>query len=478
MKTILSFFIALSFTFLFAQEYIPLSNPENRWIVMHVEESEDDDYPYYVKYRLNPENTITYNDKQYISVEWKWRYSNQWGHLNPWGEWGDSKIYISENTEEKKVYVYYDNFESPYGGILTGEFLLYDFDLEIDDSIPTDGFINSETVFEPVYVSSIEYQNVFGYENVKTYITDFYNLYIYEGIGSSYGLFTLNEFHTKSYLDSFYQTPSDYTPLIQEENGWEFSYNEWDSTNGQMIYNDYQAKLSGEQINYNDKVYQAIQMRSRERIEETPQTDWTEWETEFYLSENIDQRKVYIYYPDETLFHHPAGEFLLYDFNLEEGDVMNLDGFNETNGNSEAVILAVSNETVFGIDNVRTYHLAADEFEFKVYEGIGASTGLITMSFIIDAGWTLTNYGILSNQEFQTKQIKIYPNPFKDKIQIENPEEITEFQLYTLDGKLISTHKNVDDLNSKLSSLNNAVYFLKVKSENNKSQTVKLIKNK
>lgn len=477
MKKSYYLFILIFGSILFGQENFSFLNTSNRWIVEQVEESEDDDFPYYIKYRINPENTITYNDKQYVSVQWKWRYTNGWwSPPSAWSEWADSRIYLSENVEEKKVFVYYDNFEFTHG-IRNGEFLLYDFGLEIGDLIPTNGFVNGEIMNNPIYVSSIEHQNAFGYENVKTFLSN--NLLIHEGIGCSEGLFTLSEFNPQSSLFNFYQTPSDYTPLIQEEKGWEFSYNQWDFANGQMNYKDYKAKLSGEQINYNDKVYHAVELSSRDRIDETPQTEWSEWETEFYLSENIEERKVYIYYLDETLFNHSAGEFLLYDFSLEEMDVMHLNGFNGTNENTEAVVSAFTNESIFGIDNVQTYYFTPDGFdEFKIYQGIGASTGLITMSFLIDSGWTLAHFGILNNKELQVKQTKVYPNPFKDKIQIQNPEEIKELQLFDLQGKLISINKNLYELNSKLSSLNNAVYFLRIQFKNNKSETIKLIKNK
>lgn len=477
MKELYSLFILLFGSILFGQEYTSFLNLTNRWIVEQVEESEDDDFPYYIKYRLNPENTITYNSKQYTSVQWKWRYTNGWwAPPTPWSEWADPGIYISENVEEKKVFVYYDNFDY-YNGTRNGEFLLYDFGLEIGDPIPTNGFINGEIVDAPIYVSSIEYQNVFGYENVKTFVSN--NLSIYEGIGCSEGVFTLSEFNPQSSLSGFYQTPADYTPLIREEMGWEFSYNQWDFSNGQMTYRDYMARVSDEQINYNDKVYQAIEIRNRERIDETPQTEWSEWKTEFYLSESISQRKVYIYYPHNTTFNHSSGEFLLYDFSLEEGDVMHLEGFVNESFIDEAVVSSISYENVFGLENVRTHHLTTeDEFEFKVYEAVGSSTGLNTMSLLIDAGWTLTYYGVLSNKEFQAKQVKVYPNPFSDKIQIQNSEEIKQLQLFDLKGKLICTNKNIDDLNSKLGSLNNAVYFLKITFKNNKSETIKLIKNK
>src|SRR5690606_18871937 len=117
---------------------------------------------------------------------------------------------------------------------------------------------------------------------------------------------------------------------------------------------------------------------------------------------------------------------------------------------------------------VKTYHFgeSGGGTPFNIYEGIGSSSGIFTLDEF-ENHWLLNNFtNTLSVKDENHLKSKIYPNPFSDKIQIQNSEEIKELQLFDLQGKLISSNKNSDELNSKLPSLNNAVYFLKITYKN------------
>lgn len=267
----------------------------------------------------------------------------------------------------------------------------------------------------------------------------------------------------------------EYRPMLQSDNIWEAIRVQSDG-HGDESTDYYQYRLSDQSIIFNEKEYIAVESRT------TPQLngEWGEWSSAFfYLHENISEKKVYVYYDSESYEWHDPGEYLLYDFNLDVGDAIPIDGFHFYF--MEIKITEISYQSVFGLENVKTFHTDAysEDGALKIYEGIGTSTGIITLGEYFEFYWLLTDFSNSLGLTEQSKiQTKIYPNPFSDKIQIQNSEEIKELQLFDLQGKLISTTQNLDELNSKLSSLNNAVYFLKIQFKNNQSETIKLIKNK
>lgn len=481
MKKLYSLFILISSSILFGQEYRPMLVHGNFWDQIYSEGQMYGTISSNTQLRLSNE-TLNYNGKEYIGIKSRIKISFiQTGEQMDWSEWS-VKFYLSENIYEKKVYIYYP---ADFQGHEPGEYLLYDFNLEVGDTVSIEGFSNFNDELNnsdhPITVTSISSGTYYGIENVKIFNTNSGEIpYFIEGIGAYGGLESLDiaiDLHSE--LVDFYHDDDNYNPLLSEGNGWEVTFNQWTFGPEGMAYTDYQFRISDEILSINNKEFSGIESRHRYRTDTTPPSEWQNWSTNFYLHENIDEKKIYIYYPENTSLNHPLGEFLLYDFNLEANDMMNLEGFVNDSFINEAIVSSVSYENIYGFQEVKTYNLMAeDEFEFKVYEGLGSSTGLIHMSFMYDAGWTLTYYGILSNDEFQAKQTQIYPNPFKDKIQIQNSEDIVELHLFDLQGKLISSNKNLDELNSKLSGLNNAVYFLKITFKNNKSETIKLIKNK
>lgn len=469
MKKLLSSFLLILCGLLFAQEYRPMLHPNNVWESYQIEEGEmgySTDYQHKMS-----ESTLLFNDKEYTRFIVRSRPDN----FPPaaWSDWSNS-FYLHENIEDKKVYIYYPSNE---GG---AEYLLYDFDLNVGDEVPLQGMSNYDNPEDPIIITSIDYQTVFGISNVKTYHTN-YNyeqpLKIYEGIGGSSGVNFYNTFNVLSTLENFTNQPDDYTPLIQNQNGWEFSSFVWEFGLGEMHYTDFQMKYSGETMNYNAKTYHAVQLRNRTRIENTPTSDWNSWVTKFYLAEDIDNKKVHIYYPDNSTFGHSAGEFLLYNFDLDVDHNLNLDGFAYSEGIPFAQVRDITYENIQGLTNVKTFHMIAqDEFEFEIYEGIGSSFGPITMSFMYDAGWELNFYGILSNKEFNLASTKVYPNPFTNQIQIDSAKNIKQLQIFDLTGKLIQSKTSLNELNAQLPGLNSGVYILTITYQNNTKESVKLMK--
>jgi hypothetical protein len=270
----------------------------------------------------------------------------------------------------------------------------------------------------------------------------------------------------------------EYRPLVQLDNQWIDSFFMYDMELGQRDYHDFHYRFSenAPQI-INGKEYFEIESRWRLRFENTPITAWTDWELSFfYLSEDVENKKIYVYYPDNS--QHSQGEFLLYDFNLEMGDLLDFTGFVEGEFSESLPILDITYENVFGLENVKTYHFQAEgHIPFMIYEGIGSTMGLVHASFMFDAGWELTAFGSnLYVSEFNSPKTKIYPNPFTNQIQIDTEKQIKQLQIFDLTGNLIQTKSNLDELNAQLSGLKSGVYILTISYENNSKDTFKIMK--
>lgn len=272
----------------------------------------------------------------------------------------------------------------------------------------------------------------------------------------------------------------EYRPLLGQNNFWEVLHI---NSIGDGLYNtvEIQYKLDDQIILINEKDYTPILFRNRISENGFPFSEWSGWATSMYLHEDIEEKRVYVYYDDSTYSDHDHGEFLLYDFSLDVDDQIPTEG--AILGQDYIVtITSIGTENILGLENVKTFYtdgIGFDGDNLKIYEGIGASTGLNTLTSELDYIFNLVNFSTtLTVIENNCSKTKIYPNPFKDKIQIQNSEEIKEIQLLDSQGKLISTSQNVDGLNSKLGSLNNGVYFLRIQTQNNQTETIKLIKNK
>jgi len=73
------------------------------------------------------------------------------------------------------------------------------------------------------------------------------------------------------------------------------------------------------------------------------------------------------------------------------------------------------------------------------------------------------------------EEIKIYPNPSKDQINIDYHNEIKEVSIFNLNGKqLLKSDSKVVNV----SSLQNGLYFIVINDKNNKIIKKKLIINK
>ena len=70
----------------------------------------------------------------------------------------------------------------------------------------------------------------------------------------------------------------------------------------------------------------------------------------------------------------------------------------------------------------------------------------------------------LNTTEFDLQEIKIYPNPVKDKLFIKSPNVVLEqVNTYDLSGKMVFEQKDISNDNLDISQLQSGVYILKLK---------------
>lgn len=92
------------------------------------------------------------------------------------------------------------------------------------------------------------------------------------------------------------------------------------------------------------------------------------------------------------------------------------------------------------------------------------------------------NYGEIPNQVLEEKRIEIYPNPFCDKITIDNTDKVLKIELINMVGQVVyQTFFNQDE-NIKESAnipayLSNGIYFMKIYSESKPDVLIKVNKN-
>lgn len=83
---------------------------------------------------------------------------------------------------------------------------------------------------------------------------------------------------------------------------------------------------------------------------------------------------------------------------------------------------------------------------------------------------------VLNANQFVTENIKIYPNPAKDvlNVQLQNNQEIANIELFTLEGKSVKKEENTNVVS--LETIAKGVYFVKVEDKEGKIDIQKIIK--
>lgn len=87
--------------------------------------------------------------------------------------------------------------------------------------------------------------------------------------------------------------------------------------------------------------------------------------------------------------------------------------------------------------------------------------------------WTI----LLNTDEFKNNSLKIYPNPFKTKVNFESSVQLTSIELFDILGKRIYNSSDVSSFENYSETLKSGVYILKLVDQNKNTLTKKLIKN-
>jgi len=82
---------------------------------------------------------------------------------------------------------------------------------------------------------------------------------------------------------------------------------------------------------------------------------------------------------------------------------------------------------------------------------------------------------MLSVSENKNENIKIYPNPVKDFLNIKSDELISGYEIYSLDGRKLLEENKLNNSKINVSQLQKGNYLLKAKTKNNE-QITKFIK--
>ncbi len=93
----------------------------------------------------------------------------------------------------------------------------------------------------------------------------------------------------------------------------------------------------------------------------------------------------------------------------------------------------------------------------------------------IDPSSTFSEECSLSTETFDLAQITFYPNPAIDKLTILNIT-ITGYQIYDAKGSLLANNTRLSGNQIDVASLKPGIYFLKVTSDKNQTQTVRFVK--
>jgi hypothetical protein len=83
------------------------------------------------------------------------------------------------------------------------------------------------------------------------------------------------------------------------------------------------------------------------------------------------------------------------------------------------------------------------------------------------------NSGVGFQSSIKSNPIQIFPNPTNDILNITNPHQISTYQIYQMDGKLITQGNNFP---IDISKFTNGIYFLKITTKNNQIINQKIIK--
>ncbi|HLS29878.1 MAG TPA: T9SS type A sorting domain-containing protein, partial [Flavobacteriaceae bacterium] len=161
-------------------------------------------------------------------------------------------------------------------------------------------------------------------------------------------------------------------------------------------------------------------------------------------------------------------------FDTETGDAIELNSMESSLHYDEV-------GTALAIDAAGDY-LVGGQFEYDLFD----DHGNVVYNVGGQTDFFLTKYATQACNEpdmavaveiHQENPFQVYPNPVQNQLYITNLQTKTTFSLYALNGRLIShgqLHPNQNSIPT--ASLNNGLYFLKLKDEKGREAVIKVVK--
>ncbi len=200
MKTVRIFLLSFLLVYLphlvCSQDYEPMAQDHNRWIVNTSDENNLSIHDLW-EYFINGDTTV--NGTDYYKVYYRDLLVTQNGP--PYEAENDYQLFgfLRDDIENRKVYAI--QLEENGNNCAPGEeVLLYDFSLTIGDTM-------TSCIFDPIYnniIQNINSTTRFGYSTL--YFSAVYSYY--EGIGSEFGLFEMSFIPVKTGRDRQNEIPS------------------------------------------------------------------------------------------------------------------------------------------------------------------------------------------------------------------------------------------------------------------------------
>lgn len=380
-------------------------------------------------------------------------------------------LYLRENIDEKKLYIF-DNNQNK-------EFVLCDFNLSIGDTI--DNYYGHQAEDISVKITDITVNS----NSKKVFHTD-KGVNFTAGIGKSDNNL-MPYIHT---IDGFTETvicngnaknqnncatiiDSDYEPILKEGSYWDIKEESWDigsSSNIKCIRRK-RIQVNGDTI-INNKTYKKLKHAYFAETNGpcTVKNPYTINESDFkpikytFLREDISKKTLYIL--PEINSNNNFKEFILCDFNLKIGDTLKNYYWNDENLEYTITISAINinenNKKVFHTSSGHTYTEGIGKNDSNLVPYNLISEGLIESLFCNGNTQNQNNCDVILNTEnHQLSSLKLFPNPVKDILTIQNTENIT-IKIYSIKGSLLKTSTSKNNLEIDLSSFSSGIYFLEI----------------
>jgi hypothetical protein len=134
-------------------------------------------------------------------------------------------------------------------------------------------------------------------------------------------------------------------------------------------------------------------------------------------------------------------------------------------------------------DNIRTWKTNADFIRPKwgIYRSLNDANNLRD-EIVLFASFSIEETdGVLSNNDYslENKNIVVFPNPTSETLTIKgiSLEDYDEIIFYNTLGRKILSKKNMNATTIDISFLNNGIYFMLLKNDNQIVKNIKLLKN-